>query len=59
MNETPGFRPLYRQVYEIVVRRLAQGEWRPGEELPSVLNLAKELGVSQGTVRKLFDALTA
>ena len=59
MNETPGFRPLYRQVYEIVVRRLAQGEWRPGEALPSELNLAKELGVSQGTVRKVFDALTA
>ncbi len=59
MNETPGFRPLYRQVYEIVVRRLSQGEWRPGEALPSELNLAKELGVSQGTVRKVFDALTA
>ncbi len=59
MNDTPGFRPLYRQVYEIVVRRLAQGEWRPGEALPSESNLAKELGVSQGTVRKVFDALTA
>lgn len=58
MNDTPGFRPLYRQVYEIVVRRVAQGVWRAGEALPSELNLAKELGVSQGTVRKVFDALT-
>jgi GntR family transcriptional regulator len=59
LNETPGFRPLYRQVYEIVVRRVVQGEWRPGEALPSEQNLAKELGVSQGTIRKVFDALTA
>jgi GntR family transcriptional regulator len=59
VNDTPGFRPLYRQVYDIVVRRVAQGEWRPGESLPSEQNLAKELGVSQGTIRKVFDALTA
>ena len=59
MTETPGFRPLYRQVYEIVVRRVAQGEWRPGEALPSEQALAKELGVSQGTIRKVFDTLTA
>ncbi len=59
MNETFGFRPLYRQIYEIVVRRVAQGEWRPGEALPSEQNLAKELGVSQGTIRKVFDSLTA
>jgi GntR family transcriptional regulator len=59
VNETPGFRPLYRQVYEIVVRRVVQGEWRPGEALPSEQNLAKELGVSQGTIRKVLDALTA
>lgn len=58
MNDTPGFRPLYRQVYDIVVRRVAEGVWRAGEALPSELNLAKELGVSQGTVRKVFDALT-
>lgn len=59
MNETFGFRPLYRQIYEIVVRRVVQGEWRPGEALPSEQNLAKELGVSQGTIRKVFDSLTA
>ena len=59
MTETPGYRPLYRQVYDIVVAKVAKGTWRPGESLPSELNLAKELGVSQGTVRKVLDALTA
>jgi GntR family transcriptional regulator len=59
VSETPGYRPLYRQVYDIVVRRVAQGMWRPGEALPSEQSLAKELGVSQGTMRKVLDALTA
>lgn len=59
MTETPGYRPLYRQVYDIVVNKVAKGTWRPGEALPSEMNLAKELGVSQGTVRKVLDALTA
>jgi len=59
VTETPGYRPLYRQVYEILVRRVAQGVWRPGEALPSEQNLARELGVSQGTMRKVLDSLTA
>ena len=59
MTETPGYRPLYRQVYDIVVRRVAEGSWRPGEALPSEQSLARELGVSQGTIRKVLDSLTA
>jgi GntR family transcriptional regulator len=59
VTETPGYRPLYRQVYDILVNRVVQGAWRPGESLPSEQSLAKELGVSQGTVRKVLDSLTA
>ncbi|MGA0600161.1 GntR family transcriptional regulator [Caulobacter sp. KR2-114] len=59
MTETPGYRPLYRQVYDIIVRRIAQGHWRPGEALPSEQALARDLGVSQGTMRKVLDSLTA
>src|SRR5271168_4205071 len=59
VTDTPGYRPLYRQVYDIMVRKVAQGVWRPGASLPSEQNLAKEMGVSQGTVRKVLDALTA
>lgn len=57
MTVTPGFRPLYRQVYEYLVRQVSEGVWRPGEALPSEQALARELGVSQGTVRKALDAL--
>lgn len=57
--ETPGYRPLYRQVYDLIVSRIVQGEWRAGESLPSEMALAHDLSVSQGTVRKVLDALTA
>ncbi len=54
-----GFRPLYQQVREILVTRLIDGTWPPGNLLPSELQLAAELGVSQGTVRKALDAIAA
>jgi GntR family transcriptional regulator len=36
---------------------LAEGQWQPGQVLPSEAQLAQELGVSQGTVRKALDAM--
>lgn len=57
MDSTPGFRPLYRQVYDYLVARIANGTWKAGESLPSEQALATELGVSQGTVRKSLDVL--
>jgi GntR family transcriptional regulator len=54
-----GFRPLYRQVRDTLIRRLIDGVWLPGQPLPSEIQLAAELGVSQGTVRKALDAMTA
>jgi len=50
-------RPLYRQVEEILLGRIVGGDWPPGHALPSEAELAAELGVSQGTVRKALTAL--
>jgi GntR family transcriptional regulator len=52
-----GFRPLYRQVRELLVRRIAEGLWAPGQPIPSEPEIASELGVSQGTVRKALDEM--
>ncbi|HRK25040.1 MAG TPA: GntR family transcriptional regulator [Beijerinckiaceae bacterium] len=52
-----GFRPLYRQVKDTFVKRMADGQWPPGHPLASESQLASELGVSQGTVRKALDEL--
>lgn len=53
----PDFRPLYAQVQDLLIERLASGHWRPGDLLPAEPRLAKEFGVSQGTVRKALDRL--
>ncbi|BAT57624.1 HTH-type transcriptional repressor DasR [Variibacter gotjawalensis] len=54
-----GFHPLYRQVKERLVSRIATGAWQPGQIIPSEFQIADELGVSQGTVRKALDEMTA
>ncbi|MBO0664414.1 GntR family transcriptional regulator [Jiella sp. MQZ9-1] len=54
-----AFTPLYRQVRDMLVQRLIDGAWTPGSMIPSEFQLAAELGVSQGTVRKALDAMTA
>ena len=59
MDGTPDFKPLYLQVKDLMVKRLATGAWRPGEALPSEFGLAAEFKVSQGTVRKALDELAA
>lgn len=37
---------------------LEQGEWKPGELIPSEVELSQRFGVSQGTVRKAVDELS-
>jgi GntR family transcriptional regulator len=53
------FLPLYKQIKSLLVQRLQQGEWKPGEPIPSELDLAARFQVSQGTVRKAVDELAA
>ncbi len=58
-TETLGYRPLYTQVRDQLVRRLVEGSWSPGMLIPSEMELARQLNVSQGTVRKALDTMTA
>lgn len=53
------FLPLYKQIKSLLVQRLNQGEWKPGEPIPSEMELAARFQVSQGTVRKAVDELAA
>ncbi|WP_315834472.1 GntR family transcriptional regulator [Bradyrhizobium prioriisuperbiae] len=54
---TADFRPLYRQVKDMLVARIADGRWTPEQAIPNEFELAAELGVSQGTVRKALDEM--
>ena len=55
----PTFSPLYQQIKGLLIKSLQEGEWRPGELIPSETELALRYGVSQGTVRKAIDELAA
>lgn len=55
----PTFAPLYRQIQVLLMRSLQEGEWKPGEAIPSETELAARFRVSQGTVRKAIDELAA
>jgi GntR family transcriptional regulator len=54
-----SFRPLYQQVRERLTQRIATGAWRAGDMVPSEIQIAADLGVSQGTVRKALDEMTS
>ncbi len=56
---TPAFSPLYQQIKGLILNSLRVGEWKPGEGIPSEMDLAARFRVSQGTVRKAIDELAA
>ncbi|MGD2139244.1 MAG: GntR family transcriptional regulator [Burkholderiales bacterium] len=53
----PAYQPLYRQIKYLITESLVSGEWRPGEPIPSEVELAQRYSVSQGTVRKAISEL--
>lgn len=50
-------RPLYLQVKDMLVQRIAAGAWKPGAAMPNEIELSRELGISVGTVRKALDEM--
>lgn len=50
-------RPLYLQLRAALAERIAKGEWKPGAAVPNESDLAREFGVSPGTMRKALDLL--
>ena len=59
MTPTSRFstRPLYLQVRDALATRIATGEWKPTAAIPNESDLAREFGVSSGTMRKALDLL--
>lgn len=50
--------PLYRQIYERFRQAISTGQLQPGDRLPSVRDLAHELGTARGTVDAAYAMLT-
>ncbi|BDX21579.1 GntR family transcriptional regulator [Polynucleobacter sp. TUM22923] len=54
-----SFSPLYEQIKALLLASLQASEWLPGTPIPSEMELAARYAVSQGTVRKAIDELSA
>lgn len=49
--------PIYNQIREEIIKSIASGELKINEPLPSVRNLAQEVGVNLHTVNKSYNLL--
>ena len=47
-------RPIYLQIMEEIKRRAVRGEIPPGGQVPSVRDLARQLGVNPNTVARAY-----
>ena len=47
-------RPMYQQIMEQIVQRIAVGDWPPNTPLPSIRQLATEVKVSIITVKRAY-----
>lgn len=53
INETDS-RPIYLQIISQIKEQVSTGTVRPGDELPSVRELADSLGINMHTVRNAY-----
>lgn len=55
--DVAGTVPLYQQIRDRIVEAIATGEQPPGSALPSIRQLAMDLGINFHTVNKAYDML--
>lgn len=49
---------IYQQIADQMQDRILQGEWLEGERIPSIRELAVDIGVNPNTVTKTYQSLT-
>src|SRR5882762_2867916 len=55
----PGGRaPLYARLRQAIRDRVTSGEWRPGDQIPTIRELGESYGVSRITVVQALDELS-
>jgi GntR family transcriptional regulator len=57
--EVDATAPLYKQVEKHILQCLAEGEWKPGDQLPAETELAERFGVAVFTIRGGIKELVA
>ncbi|MEU6339902.1 winged helix-turn-helix domain-containing protein [Streptomyces sp. NPDC046977] len=51
--------PRWRQVYDVMEERIANGTYPPGSRLPGMLDIASEWGIGAVTARRVLQELRA
>lgn len=51
--------PVYEQIRQQVTLLVASGQFRTGDRLPTIRQLATDLGVARGTVERAYEHLVA
>ncbi|HCE11329.1 MAG TPA: GntR family transcriptional regulator, partial [Enterococcus sp.] len=54
---TQSNQPIYQQLREQIILGIAKGDLRSGELLPSVRQLANEIGINTMTISKAYNSL--
>ena len=55
--DTQKDQPIYEQIYRQIVLGIGKGNLQPGEGLPSVRQMAEQLGVNMHTILKTYQLL--
>lgn len=50
-------KPIYKQIVDYAFNNIIEGMWQPGSRIPSVRELAADLGVNTRTVLKAMEDL--
>ncbi|WP_084196052.1 winged helix-turn-helix domain-containing protein [Streptosporangium amethystogenes] len=57
MTELRDDLPRWRQVRDIIIKRIEAGQYKPGQRIPSVVDLTQEFGIATQTVQKVMNSL--
>jgi DNA-binding LacI/PurR family transcriptional regulator len=57
LPDQTGPLPVHRRITDAIASRVAEGRYPPGSKLPSETRLAREFGISRGTLRQALAAL--
>ena len=48
---------IYRQITDYCIRQISNGDWKPGERIPSTRELSLKLGVNSRTIIRAYEEL--
>lgn len=57
VEEFDTTKPIYIQIMEKINKKIIRNEWKAGEKLPSVREMAVETGVNPNTIQRTYSEL--